>query len=64
MSKRLLEAFNEDFVRELKYARNHPEAYDRAAERWERERGIEVPCKGYDSFRMKKQRERKRRKSP
>lgn len=61
MSKRLLEAFDADFVRELKYARNHPEAYDRATEKWEKEHGI-LPFEGYDSFRKRKERARKKHK--
>jgi hypothetical protein len=61
MAKRLLiDAFNDDFVRELKQARNYPEAYEKATERFEEQHGF-VAFESYDSFRKKKERKLKRR---
>jgi hypothetical protein len=61
MAKSLLEYFDDEFVRELKQARNYPEAYEKATQRFEKEHGFAVPFNGYDSFRLKKSRKRKRK---
>ena len=59
MAKRsLIDAFNDDFVREIKQARNYPEAYERATEKFERDHGF-TAFDSYDSFRKKRDRRRK-----
>lgn len=58
--KTLVQLFDEDFAREMRQARNNPEAFDRATEKFERDHGF-VPFENYDSFRMKKSRERKKK---
>jgi hypothetical protein len=60
MEKRtLIQAFDDDFIRELKQARNYPEAYEKANEIFEQQHGF-VAFDSYDSFRMKRMRERKK----
>lgn len=55
MEKRtLLEVFDDAFQSEIRQARNYPEAYERASEKFERQHGFIVPFNGYDSFRRKK----------
>lgn len=58
MAKSLIEKFDEYFVRELKQARNNPEAYERASQKWEKEHDFQPFENGYDSFRRKKKRKR------
>lgn len=56
MAKRsLIEVFNDDFVREITQARNYPEAYEIASEKFERQHGF-AAFDSYDSFRLKKTR--------
>jgi len=58
MAKRsLIEAFNEDFIREINQARNYPEAYERATEKFEERHGF-IAFESYDSFRKKKERKK------
>lgn len=59
MARSLLEVFNEEFTKEIKQARNYPEAYERATQKFELAHGFE-PFESYDSFRLKKSRGRKR----
>lgn len=58
--RRLIDVFDEDFTRELKQASNNPEAYERATQKFEKQHGFE-PFENYDSFRMQKQRARKKK---
>lgn len=57
--KSMLEAFDDDFAREIMQARNHPEAYEKATEKFEQQHGF-TAFESYDSFRAKKARKRKR----
>lgn len=58
MAKRtLIDAFNDDFVREIKQARNYPEAYEKATEKFEQQHGF-TAFESYDSFRKKKERKK------
>jgi len=57
--KTLLDVFDEDFAREIRQARNNPEAYEKATEKFERDHGF-VPFESYDVFRKKKERKRKK----
>jgi hypothetical protein len=59
MARTLLDAFNEDFAREIRQARNHPEAYERATRKFEDQHGF-TAFDSYDSFRKKKERRSKR----
>lgn len=59
MAKTLLQKFDEDFLKELRQVRRNPDAYERATQKWEDEHGF-TPFDSYDSFRMKKQRKRKK----
>jgi hypothetical protein len=61
MAKSLLEYFDDEFVRELRQARNGPEAYDRTTERFEQQHGFTPPFPSFDAFRMQKTRKRKRK---
>lgn len=58
MKRSLLDVFDDAFAREIKQARNHPEAYERATQKFEQEHGF-TAFDGYDSFRKKKSRRRK-----
>jgi hypothetical protein len=55
MAKNLLQAFDEDFIREMKQARSNPEAYERATQKFEQQHGF-TAFNSYDSFRKKKKR--------
>lgn len=57
MARTLLEAFNDDFSREIKQARNYPEAYEKATQKFEEQHGF-TAFDSYDSFRKKKARKR------
>ncbi len=60
MAKRsLLEVFNDDFAREIKQARNYPEAYEKANEKFELQHGF-IAFDSYDSYRKRKQRKLKK----
>jgi hypothetical protein len=59
MARSLLEVFNDDFAKEIKQARNYPEAYERATQKFEQRHGFEA-FESYESFRLKKSRGRKR----
>lgn len=61
MSKTMLQRFDEDFLRELRGARRNPDAFERATEKWESQFGF-TPFESYDSFRRKKEWNRKRKK--
>jgi hypothetical protein len=51
MAKRtLLDAFSDEFSREIRQARNYPEAYERATQNFERDHGFSA-FDSYDSFR-------------
>ncbi len=59
MAKRsLLEAFDDDFVRELRQARNYPEAFELASQKFEDIHKF-VAFDSYDSFRKKKSRRKR-----
>jgi hypothetical protein len=58
--KTLIEAFDEDFTKEIKNARTHAEAYDRAMQKFEDDHGF-TPFPSYDSFRKAKERSRKKK---
>lgn len=60
MAKTLMDVFNEDFAREIRQARNYPEAYDKATEKFELAHGF-TAFDSYDSFRKKKERNKKGR---
>lgn len=53
MRKTLFEVFDEVFQGEVKRAKNYPEAYENAADKFEREHGFPA-FNGYDSFRKRK----------
>lgn len=55
MSRSLLSAFDDDFIREIKSARNYPEAFDKATEKFESSHGFKA-FDNYDQFRRKKKR--------
>ncbi len=55
----LLDAFSEDFSREIQQARNYPEAYERATQKFESDHGFSA-FDSYDSFRKKVERKRKK----
>jgi len=59
MRKTLLQAFDEDFIREVKKARNHPEAFEKASEEFEKKHDF-VAFDSYESFRKKKERRHRR----
>jgi hypothetical protein len=61
MGKTLLDIFDDAFLRELSQARNHPEAYERATEKFEIKHGFVPFENGYDSFRRKKMLKRKKK---
>jgi hypothetical protein len=61
MAKTLLQKFDEDFVRELRAVRRNPDAFERATQKWEDEHGF-TPFESYDSFRRKKEWDRKKKK--
>lgn len=58
VKKSLLQAFDDDFIRELKQARNYPEAFEVATQKFETQHGF-VAFESYDSFRNKKRRARR-----
>jgi hypothetical protein len=60
MRRTLLDVFNDDFARELNQARNYPDAYEKATEKFEQQHGF-TAFDSYDSFRKKKERKSKRR---
>jgi len=53
MAKTLFEVFNEDFIREIRQARNNPEAYEKATEKFEQRHGF-IAFNSYETFRRKK----------
>ena len=55
MAKTLFEVFNEDFSKEIKKARNYPEAYEKATEKFELNHGF-TPFNSYETFRKRKAR--------
>ena len=57
MAKTAFEAFNEDFFRELKQARNQTEAYERATNKFEQQHGF-VAVTSFDSYRKRRDRKR------
>jgi len=57
MAKTLFEVFNEDFSKEIKKARNYPEAYEKATEKFELNHGF-TPFNSYETFRRKKKKPR------
>lgn len=59
MARTLLDAFNDDFAKEIRQARNYPEAYERASRRFEQDHGF-TAFESYDSFRKKKERRKRR----
>lgn len=59
VAKTPIEALDDYFFKELKQARNYPEAYQKATERFEREHNLSAPC-SYDSFRQSKKRKARR----
>lgn len=60
MANPCLPKFDEDFLRELRHTRKYPDAFDIINKRWQDEHGF-TPFESYDSFRMQKQRKRKRK---
>jgi hypothetical protein len=60
MERSLLEVFDDDFLRELKEARRHPDAFWRTSVKWIEQHGF-APFESYDSFRKKKSRKMKRK---
>lgn len=60
MAKTLIEAFDDVFAKEVRRARNYSEAYERAAQDFQNTHGFVAPFDGYDSFRKKKERSKKR----
>lgn len=54
----LLDAFDDEFTTQLKRARTNPEAYEKAAERFEQLHGF-TAFDSYDSFRKKKGRKKR-----
>ena len=58
MAKRLIDAFSEEFFKELRQVRNHPAAYDAATEKFEKQHGF-TAFDNYDSFRRKRDRKKK-----
>lgn len=53
MAKTLFQVFEENFVKEIRQARNYPEAYERASERFEEQHGF-TAFNSYETFRKKK----------
>jgi len=53
MAKTLFSVFDEDFVREIKQARNYPEAYERANQKFEERHGFQA-FNSYETFRSRK----------
>lgn len=60
MAKTLLEAFDDVFSKEVRQARNYSEAFERAATNFQNTHGFTAPFEGYDSFRKKKERSKRR----
>jgi predicted esterase YcpF (UPF0227 family) len=58
MRRTLLDAFADEFSKEIKNARNYPEAYERASEKFESNHGFQA-FESYESFRKKKDRRRR-----
>lgn len=59
MAKTLLEAFEEVFSKEVRSSRNYSEAYQKAASNFQNAHGFSA-FEGYDSFRKKKERSKKK----
>lgn len=59
MAKPYLAKFDEDFLRELRGVRKNQDAFEITNQKWEAEHGF-TPFQSYDSFRMQKQRKRKK----
>lgn len=55
MAKTLVEVFQEDFYREVRQAKNYPEAYEKAKDSFEKRHGF-TPFNSYETFRKKKAR--------
>jgi hypothetical protein len=53
MAKTLYEVFSEDFAREIRQARNYPEAYEKATQKFEEQHGF-TAFNSYETFRRKK----------
>lgn len=53
MAKTLFEVFYEDFTKEIRQARNYPEAFEKAAAKFEDKHGF-APFNSYETFRRKK----------
>jgi len=60
MARTLLDVFTDDFIREIKQARRYPDAFEMANEKFEKQHGF-IAFDSYDSFRMKKSRNKKSR---
>lgn len=60
MAKTLLQAFDDVFSKEVRCSRNYSEAFERAASNFQNTHGFSAPFEGYDSFRKKKERSKKR----
>ena len=59
--KTIVEKFDEDyFLPEIRNHPSNPKAFEAAAEKFENDKGFEVPF-NYDNFRMKKKRELKKK---
>lgn len=60
MAKKPIDALDEYFFKELREARNNPEAYQRATEKFEQQHNLSAPC-SYDSFRMRQLRKKNKK---
>ena len=59
MEKRtLFQVFDEDFVREITHARNYPEAFEKANEKFEERHGFPA-FNSFETFRYKKRKARR-----
>jgi hypothetical protein len=53
MAKTLFEVFYDEFAKEIRQAKNYPEAYEKASSKFEERHGF-TPYNSYETFRRKK----------
>lgn len=60
MAKKLIDVFSDEFFKEVRHARNYPDAYDKATANFEKDHNF-IAFDSYDSFRKKLGRNKKAR---
>lgn len=58
MAKSLIQAFNDEFTKQLSGAKNYQEAYDKASDEFKKKHDFEA-FGSYDSFRKKRDRSKR-----